>query len=412
MKKKKIDVLYRVVKFEIHPNEAQLSILTEVNDNLREVWNKALADRNRLSWPLLTLREKARERGDEHLATRCTRMLPFARKRERRTLFDQINQLTEQRRDNTVWGDIPRNWQEETLDRLSGSYLSWISLRKKGDHDARPPRMWDREDLINIPGRTGLTPLNSILKTGTVEIRCPKVSREVPLLFKVPSYQLGKLEGATKIKKFILHSSYDPKQERNRFWISLAYELPKPKEQKDTRTVFIALGASSLGVLSEEDCQVDVWRLERPDKHWMPKIQEINRRSRTKKRVRARQIMFQKLARQNKQYIQEVVARLLKLGTHFVVTDYVVRSKKGKLADSSQKDRGGSPHGLNWAAQNTGHIAALVAQLEIKASEIGGTVTRVKLNLDQADIPRSRGPENKGPMAHLLRAQYRVTQAQ
>ena len=43
--KKNGDVLYRAVRFEIHPNQEQESVLQRVSLNLRLVWNQAWKER-------------------------------------------------------------------------------------------------------------------------------------------------------------------------------------------------------------------------------------------------------------------------------------------------------------------------------------------------------------------------------
>ena len=121
------------------------------------------------------------------------------------------------------------------------------------------------------------------------------------------------------------------------------------------------------------------------------------------------------MARQQKQDRREVVAIDLVEqivenivsghGVHFVVTDLEVRSKKGALADSSKKERGGSL-GLNWMAQNTGTIAYLAQWLGQKAQEQGGTVRKHKLPYEALPRGLPEGHENKIKMAHALRNDF------
>ena len=138
-----------------------------------------------------------------------------------------------------------------------------------------------------------------------------------------------------------------------------------------------------------------------------------------------RQKMFDIMSRQQEQNQEEVVARklivrnqaepeevamdtLMGHGKHFVLTELVVRSKEGKLADGMKKERGGSL-GLNWSAQNTGSLARLVMQLEEKVKECGGSVRKHKLVLSQ--YPPGIGAENKLWMARKLKESFLATQA-
>ena len=113
------------------------------------------------------------------------------------------------------------------------------------------------------------------------------------------------------------------------------------------------------------------------------------------------------MSEQQKLDRREIVSRgLLSHGVHFVVTDLVVRSKKGKLADGQNQERGGSL-GLNWSAQNTGSIGFLVEWLSEKVREQGGTVRKHKL---VGPFPDGQGHEVKLPMVRLLREQFLQTQ--
>ena len=246
---------------------------------------------------------------------------------------------------------------------------------------------------------------------------------------------MEKLSEATKLKKFELYRDEPDMSKPGRFWISVAYELPKPEvsDFDPNELVYLALGASSIGVLSPrtretyttilkslgregvEDIDLEegeVLKLWRSDKHWSPKINSMERllKSRTKgsrawkRAMTRRQGMYKISSRQNTQDVREIVSYLLSMhGKHFVVTDYVVRSKEGKLADSSKKERGGKL-GLNWMAQNTGSLGRLVLWLLEKVKEHGGSVRRHKLVFKNG--PDEKGANNKLWMAKKLREDF------
>ena len=98
------------------------------------------------------------------------------------------------------------------------------------------------------------------------------------------------------------------------------------------------------------------------------------------------------------------LTKLLGHGRHFVVTDLVVRSKEGKLADTEQAGRGGML-GLNWSAQNTGAIGLLVRWLEEKVKEHGGSVRKHTLPAVLPRLPQAPD-ERKIPLAHVLRDDF------
>ena len=239
--------------------------------------------------------------------------------------------------------------------------------------------------------------------------------------FSIPEYCTKKL-AAARVKKFTLCRTPANLNQRGRYWVSVAYELPRPQtvDSSNRNTAYLSLGASSLGVYVPFDGEsgyeevVDLWR---PDKYWLPRIEAVTKardaRTRTKgsrtwgKRDTARRRMYELMARQQTQDVREIVAYLLWQGfRHFVIQDYVVRSKQGKLADSQKSDRGGGL-GLNWSAQNTGSISRLARWLEDKVIEYGGTVTRHR---PTTPAPKGlRGRANKLPMARRLCESLMVT---
>lgn len=445
--KKNPDALYRCEKFEIFPNNRQLEILCAISSSLTATYNRAWQEcqeaYDQYIKPVYNRIIQAREDDQsagygklweeeclrKHPASLAKEEFPAYRIERQRsllaekkqlfadhwpTLFDQINSLTGMDDDSGA----NRNWHEETLDSLHGAYKSHINLKKKGDRDARPPGKRTEAFFYKIPGRSGWS--ERAIRQGTVILAREKF--EDTLSFPIPPYQQSrlsrtrviqkviktkkgeKMKEALAIKKFELYRDERDMAKPGRFWISIAYEISKPAEKKldSGRTVYIALGASRMGIVCAkgEFC----WNLPRPDFRWKPEIDAVHLRTRQpyrqgqqcvkkggkkwRRRMEAFHRMNAIMARQQKQHGQyevvkrlmelsdELIGRLLELGNHFVVTDLKIRSKEGALADSSRKERGGAPTGANWSAQNTGNIANLVAKLEEKAKERGGCVRR------------------------------------
>jgi len=408
------DVLYRVVKFEIKPDDAQLAILRKASDGLWLVWNEALEARQKLFdefiAPIYERMKEASKAQDADRLTELRKELGGAYREHKITLYDQINALTPRRTNDKAFASVPRNWQEETLDTLDGAFKSFLALRKNGDPKARAPRIRNEWDFCEISGRYGF----KVIGGKEVALSCDNLSGGIPLIFGIPEdYQQVMLARASAVKKFTLYRDERDMRKPGRFWISLAYEIPKPEVKPfvPEEAVFVSLGASSLGIISPKGEEVvALWR---PDKHWKPKIDAIEERMKrcAKKGSRkwhrlngARLKMLRLMAAQQKLDQREVVAReLLRHGVHFVISDLVVRSKKGKLADASNPDRGGAL-GLNWSAQNTGSLGYLAQWLEEKAQEHGGTVRKHKLLKVPQGLPT--GHENKIPMVRALRDDF------
>ncbi len=396
-------VLYRVAKFEVKPSREERFALELLSSNLREVYNRALAERQRMfDTHLAPLYQKLKETG----AAEVKKRIAEAFKNHGITLFDQINALTSLREADQAFASTPRNWQEETLDTLNGAFSSFMTLRKRGDLDARPPRSRSEAHFAELVGRYGFK------IDGDSFTLSAKALPNGRGRFSIPEYQQSQLTHAKAVKKFTLYRTPSALGESGTFWVSLAYEIDKPELlpfEKES-AVYIALGASSFGVVSPRGEEtIPLWR---PDKHWVRKIEELDERikkcvrgSRTwEERVGAKRQMYRLMSRQQTQNHREVAQKLLAHGAHFVVNEVIVRSKVGKLADARIPERRGSL-GLNWQAQNTGSFAQVVAWLREKAAERGGSVRVHKLT---GALPLGKGHENKIAMAYALREYFSV----
>lgn len=410
-KGKNDNLLYRVVKFEIHPTPEQIALLERVSGNLRQVWNEALTERNKLFEehvaPVYALIKNAQDSGLTDEVCELKKVLKDRFKKHRITFFDQVNALTPKRDNDSGFASVTRNWQEETLDTLEGAFKSFMTLRKKGDPDARTPRIKDEGYFCEIPGRSGFAMSNGLFK-----LSCKKTFGETEFVFPIPEYQQYRLSSAVKVRKFTLYRDERNMAKPGRFWVSIAYDISRKELERfvPEHAVYISLGSSSIGIISP--CGEETVPLWRADKYWKPKVDAVVERMKFckqgsrkwHKRNGAKRTMQKKMGAQQKIDRREVVVNLLTHGVHFVVTDYVVRSKEGKLADSAKPERGGSPTGLNWSAQNTGSIAYLVQWLEEKVKEHGGSVTKHKLTLDST--PPAQGHENKVWMAQKLKDSF------
>ncbi len=318
---------------------------------------------------------------------------------------------------------LPANWVLETLRASVAGYKSFFTLVKNGDPDARTPQPKDVNFFQVIPGCSAFS-----VRSGTVSL-APTIY-DGTLTFTVPEkYQAKMLARSTRNAKFIISRRPADLRKPGTLWLSVSYEMPMPETQPflPEHAVYVSLGASSIGVVSPKGEEViPLWR---SDTHWKPKTDSIeaslarpatstyprplikgSRKSRKLHKKRAH--MFRIMGDQQKLDRREVVAsELLSLGVHFVVTDLVVRSKVGKLADSKKPERSG-PLGLNWAAQNTGSIGYLTDWLAEKVREHGGTVHKHQLPREALPPDLQGGYENKIPIARALRAHFLATFAQ
>jgi hypothetical protein len=416
-------VIPRVVKFEIFPTPEQAQVLSKVNENLLEVWNTGHAERQEVfdahfaplyeELKALGIKARAGEDVSEEEKEVKARLRKATKDNRIITDFDQINALTAKREADNEFANFPRNWQEQTLIVLYGGLKSFMKLRKQRDLDAKPPRARVPGFIYEIYGRSGFRVDSTDevaeyrkgrnkgrkVRIKEIKLSCKKVAGGVNLVFPLPRYQsdiLCKAEESGKfaLKQFTLRRDERDRAKPGRYWISIAYEYARPDQVKDSvdRLVFVSLSASYVGIVSPKGEEVvELWR---PDIHWKPKIDAVIDRMKNckensakwRKRNKAKRIMQVIMAQQQKQNQREVpVKAILPHGVHIVVQDIVVRSKAGKLADSSKKERGGSPLGLNWGAQNTGSFARLVAQLDEKVKERGGSLRRHSIPIEEPD---------------------------
>lgn len=405
--KGKNSTLFRAVKFEIKPETEALNALLVISGICRTVWNESLAEIQAVFdthlKPIYDKLHSATVSEEEKKALQDAIKKAYT-DHPMPTYIDQQNALTEKIPANPKLQSIVRSWIEQVLVELHGSYLSFVSLRKKGDRDAKVPRAKKEGFFCDVSGRSGF---KVDLPGGFIVLSTQRLT-DSKLKFGIPPYQLNLLRNALAIKDFTLFRDERDLTKPGRFWISVAYEIPKPetKELVPEEMVFIALGSTKLGVVSPSK-QTEI-PIGRPDMYWQPKIESVKARmkgcdkgSRKWERLNgARNRMEVLKSRQQKLNRREIVQKLMQCGTHFVVTDLVVRSKPGKLADKSKQERGGVL-GLNWTAQNSGAFGGLVAQLVIKSSERGGTVRR-------HPMPLIEGGErlSKVQSANLLREDF------
>ncbi len=416
-KRKKEEILARTIKWELALSPEQEALIIRISDGLREYYNWAL-ETEQSAFDAYTAAVKAnpevKPNGKKHL--------------NEIDLYSRFSPIRARDGDAGLYrATVPANWVlESSLKACTAAYRSFFALVKNGDHDARTPRAHESGWFHTIQGGSAFS------VKGDRVVLAPQIFGADTLAFPIPAaYQLKALAHSVRNAKFQITRSERNLQKPAGFFISVTYEIPLPEQVPfvPEEAVYIALGASSIGVVSSKGEEViPLWR---PDKHWKPRTvaieatlgrnakapghpRALQKGSRKWQKLEAkRRKMFRIMGAQQMQNRREVVSiDLIKKvlsegvhGVHFVVTDLVVRSKEGKLADASKKGRGGHT-GLNWAAQNTGTIAYLVDWLKEKVREHGGSVRKHKLPLTALPSPLPQGDERKILIARALRTDF------
>lgn len=426
------NTLYQAVSFRISPTDVQSYAIGVMSDSLRSLWNMAVLARehayNQHLAPLYASLAEAQKHGDKTKIAALKQALTAAKQdpevaQNSNSFAQQKHLLTPLRAARADMSAVPRAFQICCLDTLDASFKSYYELKKHGDAEAKRPKLKPDHWFQEI-GSSNPTSFQIDTAAGCISLSCNAIASKADMTFPIPDYQRNKLVGK-RIKKVIV-----TRNKRGVYMLNVVYEFPAPDPVPDIpttvahpgNTLFIALGTSALAVLAPplqpgENWREELIQLPRPDMHWKPLIDAVSARMRPlfrkdsetqSKRYRklkaARAAMFDKLAGQQKLGQREMAQRLLGYGPyHIVLTELVVRSQPGKLADSSQSERRGTL-GANWAAQNTGWLDNLVAQMRIKASERGTRVETFKV-----DPPHPRNAdfrERKLAMARLLRDRY------
>lgn len=492
---------HRALVFEIRPAPEEVSVLLQMSNACRHIWNLALGERNEIFEA--KMRPIYQEIAEAEKQVNKKKVEALRLKLKKAYKDHPLPTMNSQQPKLKDWitevGGMPYSVAHQTLVELHGTIKSFEQLRKKGDPDAKPPRPKEEEKFFcEISGRSGF---QIDLEKATITLSFGK--NQPKMTFRIPTYQRnllqeaqrGKAERVAKtvaeIERKIAQLEATAKSEcesedlenlreqlgwlqgdavrqiakdytitrqprdmsqPGRFLIALAFDVAKPKTKEfvPEEAVFVALGSTKIGVVFPPQHRERV-KLEptytpkkkpkryrqshkqrkhnrlvrqlqkgemeiplgRPDMHWQPEIESIKTRmekvakeSAEWKRLNETRGRLERLkSKQQKKDRQEVVQRLLQLGTHFVVTDLVIRSKEGRLADGTKPERGG-PLGLNWGAQNTGAFAALVAQLVQKSAEKGGTVRKHPM----PPSPTSGERMDKIQAAHLLRKDFLSSQ--
>ncbi|MEI9966723.1 MAG: helix-turn-helix domain-containing protein [Candidatus Moraniibacteriota bacterium] len=409
------DQMYtRAVRFRVNVTPDQERSLIHWSDHAFLIWNQGVEASS--AWyndhiaPLLAQLQQA-ESAEAKQACRDAVRERFARAKADKEDTGPYSDfhfnflLTGWRQSQPGWNEYPTDWQRETLRSLAGAIKSWHALRARGDPDAHRPRERGAEHFNElICYGSGWKVLdNQQLRLSA------KIFGDTDMSFAItPSpYVRDFLRDAKKLVRCVVNRVPSDLRQPGRWYVSLIADFARPAGVPfdPEAAVYVALGASSLGIVSPlGEAEFPLWR---PDKHWMPLI--VTAQERMKHRVKGsrrwkklsarRQGNYRKMARQQHlNHCEAVIRKLLPHGANFVITDLVVRSKQGKLADKHDQERSGML-GANWAAQNTGSLADLASQLSNKAEERGGVVVKFR-------PPDPRRKLSKIEMAQHLREHF------
>ncbi len=376
-KRKKEEMIQRTAKWPLSLSPEQEALIVKVSDGLREWYNWALdTEKSAYETHRAALKEDPEAKPKrEDIPVRNRSLHPV------RPLRGQDAS------DGLFRAKVPANWVLETFKAAVAGYKSFFALVKNGDPDARTPKSRDAGYFQAIPGCSAFS------KKGNRMVLAPEIFGPDTLAFLIrrsTRRRCSRVRYGWRSSSSAATSRAWPSQDASSFpYRTRSRFLSRSRSRRKKRRTSRSVPRASASFRRQARKSSPLWRA---DAHWKPRTDAIQaslgRPAGTPGHPRAlkkgslkwrkleakRRGMFRIMGEQQKIDRREVVAiELLDVldgiargCVHFVVTDLVVRSKEGKLADSSKEERGGNL-GLNWAAQNTGTIAYLVQWLTEKA---------------------------------------------
>lgn len=277
---------------------------------------------------------------------------------------------------------------------LVRSWQSYFSLKKKGkgkkkdgDNKARPPRKKDEGYLF----MTMYWQKVPVCFDGEKKLISLRISKGWKIMLPLNAHLSSAFE-SSDIKDIKLNRIRRGKFEDFRYKLSVVRSFT-PEEPSTSPTVVraIDLGAGDLAV-ADSNGQAYLVPMRRPDKYWIKRIDEVNKRidacskgSRAwKRRAKARQRMHNKSGDQKNDFQRKLALSLVAVKTRDadgkvtgwkrscdIITfgESIVRLGLAQSIDGVEKQHRG--------AQNTGYLARLPRYIEEKAKEFGVLVVKI-----------------------------------
>jgi putative transposase len=351
--------MYLTQKIRIYPTEAQNSVLWDLSEKCRLLYNFALAER----------RERV-----EYNST-----LPKD-KRIYITYEDQSAALPalKKRFPEYIW--IYSKVLQQTLKKLNSSYKSFFALYARGDDTARPPRFRGKHYFFT------LCYLQSGFKVSAGSV---SFSHKHPL--KTPlDFQLKySYHGSNDIKQVEL--TYD--QKKDKWYVVITYKLDPPVYHDNGLYYAIDLGISN--IVSGVNVHLKTIQIKnrRADLYWKNKIAEIqskrdhckgvtpgHKKSRQWYRYNTKlRKMQQKRAHQLRDFQHFMSKRIVNTtrANTIIIGKLPVKkmAKKKKGTGNAKKTKANKT--LNHSLQNTGTLGRFTQFLTYKAEKVGKRVIEI-----------------------------------
>ena len=340
-------------KFTIKPAVTQETVLRDLSESCRLLYNFALFERQFLY---------------EHHGLKITYLqqqngLPLLKKQfpRYRQVYSKVLQMT--------------------LKKLDGSFKSFFALLKNGDANARPPRYRGRDHFFTLCyNQSGF----KIAKdTITLSHKHPG---KVALTFAVP-FDFTQHD----IKQIDLY-----RDQLGRYWLSVVHEFAEPEYADNGLYQAFDLGLNEHVAVNLHGQFFDS-TVKRPDRYWLPKIKKIQRRMshckkgsrKWKKMLRCLNIIKARESNQTVDWQHKQALNILKntKANTVIVGDLSPKQMANTAKQKQKRNRRGNKGkgkgkvptkqqaGLNRGVHNSGHLGRFVEFLTYKAKRMGKKLT-------------------------------------
>ena len=339
-------------KIQIYPTEEQESVLWEISEKCRVVYNLALADRQN-TW---------------HNEKRSVKYI------------EQQNKLPDFKDRNPEFKTVYSKVYQGILRKLDGSYKSTFAKWKKGDYKAKLPKFKGRNFIMTVPfNESGFK-----IKDGKVTFS--HYVNDIPL-----SFDIGNIADGLNVKQIEI-SNDNPYKARGKFYVTITYEEDVKIPFVDNGKVqAIDLGVTKIVTAINTEGKFFEVKTPRPDQYWNPKINAAKSRrdhclgakkgqKKSKKYLRINESikwMSRKKTNQIKDWQHKLSKKMVENTTAntIVVGDLNVQKMAQPKIKNGKKQK--KNKGLNRSTQGLGNLSRFPQLLTYKAELAGKKVIRV-----------------------------------
>ncbi|MCC6198779.1 transposase [Candidatus Nomurabacteria bacterium] len=269
---------------------------------------------------------------------------------------------------------LPLNDLQKPCRVLAKSWKSFFELNKRGDTEARPPRMkndlffftlqWEKPKVV----RYG---------TDTVLLVNHKINGIEGIGITLPLY-VSNLLSEKSTRYVTIKRTFPFWDRRSKFEVNIVYETERVETLPiDAHTKYAGVDLGARRIILIQDGMVKTWHLEKWDQYFTKQRQAIEARMATKiKGSRAHVALFdartklsKKWADKQKDAQRKIAYEMVQFADVFFVGETTIRLGLAKSEKGSK--------GQHRAVQNTGNLARFVRFLKEKAIERGKQVIEV-----------------------------------